>query len=131
MNRLYVTDLINDESENSIKYRISPLSIFIFLLEWSYIPMFVMNNWLQNVVWSWDMIWNRIRMFRYGLSCLRIEPRSELSHEMDKLLSKIRRKKDETRNIWDIKYMKRGIYEMRNKWNKKYIRRVIELICFP
>ena len=100
MNGLNVTDLT--------EYRMSALSIYILFLQLSPISILVTHNWLRDVAWSRDMIWDMIRMLRYGLSRLRVETRSEPRHETDKVSNSMRRERDETRNKWDRKYMRQG-----------------------
>ena len=95
MNRLsYVT-----RSNDSTEYKIFTLSIFILFIYLSSISIFVMHNWLRDVVWSWDMIWDTIRVLKYDLSRQGVETLSESRHKTDKISNNIRRKRDKTRNI--------------------------------
>ena len=93
----------------------SALSIYILFLQLSPISILVTHNWLRDVAWSRDMTWDTIRMLRHGLSCLRVETRSEPRHEIDKVSINMRRGIHETRNTWDAEYIRQEIHETRNK----------------
>ncbi len=105
MNEWNVTDLMSDWSNNSTEYRMSALSIYILFLQLSLISILVTHHWLQDVVWSRDMIWDKIQMLRHGLSRLNVETQSEPRYETDKVSNIMRHKRDETQNTRDWKYI--------------------------
>ena len=34
------------------------LSIYILFLQLSFISIFITSNWLNYLIWTWDMIWD-------------------------------------------------------------------------